>query len=142
MNEIEKKEIEEMARGLSDCVGYDDWSYGEYTVDCDYTAHKMFEKGYRNVKDKVVLTEEAHEIAMKIQYEVGFNFGCKKMQEKLAKASELKAETIKLAKQEMARDIKNKFRELLSQYCKKISRDFAFKILDETIEQCGVNIEE
>lgn len=45
------------------------------------------------------------------------------------------------ASKETAREIKNKFRELLSQYCEKMSRDFAFKILDETFKQLGVEVE-
>lgn len=50
-------------------------------------------------------------------------------------------EAIEQARKETAIKIKNKFRELLSQYCEKMSRGFAFKILDETCKQFGVEIE-
>ena len=157
-NEIEQKQIEEIAKVIAkrDC-----YLYGKCPKEPKHNckslnpelmlessknyitiARWLVEAHYRNCKNKVVLTEREHEIAMKNQYDVGFRFGYKKMQEELAKTSELKVETIKLAEQKMAKNIKNKFRELLSQYCEKMSRDFAFKILDETIEQCGVNIEE
>lgn len=158
LDEIEQKEIEQIAREIAkrDCYLYDKCPK-EHKHNCislnpaimlesskNYItiATWLYNANYRNCKDKVVLTEREHEIAMKNQYDVGFRFGYKKMQEELAKASELKAETIKLAKQEMAKDIKNKFKELLSQYCETMSRDFAFKILDKTIEQCEVSIEE
>lgn len=139
LDEIEQKEIEQIAKALDEIEAIM-WENAAY--DTPDMAKAFYNAGYRQVKDKIVLTEREHEIAMKNQYDVGFRFGCKKMQEELRQASELKAETIKLAKQEMAKDIKNKFKELLSQYCETMSRDFAFKILDKTIEQCEVSIEE
>lgn len=50
MTETEKKEIEEMARDLQDCIDYDEWAareYGETYVDYDSTALNMVKLGYR-----------------------------------------------------------------------------------------------
>ena len=61
MNEIEKKEIEEMARDLNSrcttsCYEHDCYTRcGTYIV-CEH----FYNKGYRNIKDKVVLDKEAY----------------------------------------------------------------------------------
>jgi hypothetical protein len=46
----EKKQIEEMAKDLQDCIDYDEWAareYGETYVDYDSTAFNMVKLGYR-----------------------------------------------------------------------------------------------
>ena len=128
MNEIEK-EIEELARELT---AYE-WKLCDRLpknkclltstihaqVSCDYCkiAEFLINIGYRQVKDKVVLSKEewktvcdnlsnAESQGRKINDIYG---QClienQILKEELRQASELKAETIKLAKQQTARDI-------------------------------------
>ena len=77
----EQKQIEEMAKDLDDCVSYDEWSareYGEYTVDCDYTAYKLFSKGYRKLTENaVILTEKELLDNLNYHYDKGYKKGCK-----------------------------------------------------------------
>lgn len=74
-NEVEQKEIEEMAKVLDEieAIMCENAAY-----DTPDMAKAFYNAGYRNVKDKVVLTERELEIAMKNQYDVGFRYGCKK----------------------------------------------------------------
>lgn len=64
----DKKQIEAMAKDLNQYISYDEWSareYGEYDVDCDYTAFKLVEQGWVKIdKDKevVISREEYNEI--------------------------------------------------------------------------------
>ena len=55
MNEIEKKEIEEMARFIDSC---ETRNYNECLKVAKYLVEKL---GYRNCKDKVVLTKEEYQ---------------------------------------------------------------------------------
>ena len=67
MNEIEKKEIEEMARVVSmNCGECDTCKFlGKATnkIDCIdfFAANELYEQGYRQCKDKVVLSREEYE---------------------------------------------------------------------------------
>jgi hypothetical protein len=124
MNEIENKQIEEMARDIEKYV-VRDWSKELYIG----SAEALYNAGYRQVKDKVVLDNEEWEVLhndyakslynarqderKKMQEENGqlrlenndLEAENNKLKEELRKASELKAETIRLAKQETAREI-------------------------------------
>ena len=103
MNEIENKEIEEMAKVIEGTFTYakkwypDKYEPFELNVYPDDIAGELYNAGYRNVKDKTVSRRE--------WYQIGYKDATREMQEELRQASELKAETIKLAKQETARKI-------------------------------------
>lgn len=112
MNEIEK-EIEEMARALKEEKLYALINKTSYIQ----SAKNLIEQGYRNCKDKVVLTREEY---ARLKYLEKYHITCedvseymelaqkeerKKMQEELKQASELKAETIRIAKMETAKEI-------------------------------------
>ena len=122
----DEKMIKEMAKCM--CSSYEsgkgcntcptNWCYA------DECATMAFCNGYRKLpKNSVVIPEKITEETSPEDII------------KIAKYNE------KIRK-ETAREIRNKFRELLSQYCEKMTRGFAFKILDETIKQCGVEVEE
>jgi len=54
--EIRQKEIWAIANELDDIIDYDEWSareYGETKVDTFGTAYRLYEAGYRKVKDSV-----------------------------------------------------------------------------------------
>lgn len=124
MNEIEK-EIKEMAKSIYESkVALDgtDLAFGLIGDDDHFhrIARYLYNAGYHNVKDKVVLTkEEYHEKQLKsmlysqMQEENGqlrlenndLEAENNKLKEELAKTSELKAETIKLTRKETAREI-------------------------------------
>ena len=106
------KEVEEMTKVLDEIEAIM-WENAAY--DTPDMAKSFYNAGYRNVKDKVVLSKE--ELIERYRQEHEW------------------------ASRETAREIKNKFRELLSQYCEKMSRGFAFKILDETFKQLCVEVE-
>lgn len=124
-----EKQIEEMARDIEKYV-VRDWSKELYIG----SAEALYNAGYRNVKDKVVLDKEEYEdlkeyknIAEQRKFNLDYanvelrrlavelnsveeanesaNKLLDKYREELRKASELKTETIKLAKQETAREI-------------------------------------
>ena len=51
-----QKEIWNIANELDDIIDYDEWSareYGETKVDTFGTAYRLYEKGYRKVKNEV-----------------------------------------------------------------------------------------
>lgn len=68
-----KKQIEEMTKDLEEYVSYDEWNareYGEYTVDCSYTAYKLIEQGWvKPDKDSVVLSREGYDILIAVENE-------------------------------------------------------------------------
>lgn len=120
MNEIEKQ-IEEMAREFCPIVCPNQCNHRCINVgNCQELIDaciKIRDLGYRNCKDKVVLSKEewktvcdnisnAESQGRKINDIYG---QClienQILKKELAKASELKTETIKLAKREVARDI-------------------------------------
>lgn len=102
MNEIEKKEIKEIAHMLCklNC---------KCCESCYHlrVATELYNAGYRNCKDKVVLSREEYarlrnlEINYEDTYENYREYAIEnnKLKEELRQASELKAETIKLTKQ-------------------------------------------
>ena len=55
------KQIEEMAKDLANCIDYDEWSareYGEYHIDFDFTANRLYEQGYCKIDEgSVVITK-------------------------------------------------------------------------------------
>lgn len=119
MNETE---IEEMAKVIKNTWLVDlegnTFCVNEFLdeVDIENVARELYEQDYRNCKDKVVFTEREHEIAMKNQYDVGFRFGCKKMQEENGQLrlenNDLEAENDKL-KEELAQVRKETAREIV-----------------------------
>ena len=85
-SEIDEKQIEEMAELISIQL----LDYEHSFRDCINAAEKLYKKNYRKIPEGariildnpnqqiVVLTEKEHEIAMRNQYDVGFNFGYEK----------------------------------------------------------------
>ena len=67
MNEIEQKEIEEMAKDLKNCLP-SDWFWLK-TVDADthLVAKHIYNAGYKNCRDKVVLDKEEYDYLKKIE---------------------------------------------------------------------------
>lgn len=122
----DEKMIEEMAKDLKNImikqhIGIRTALEDNYQT---HYAEAIVKAGYRKIpKNAVVLTKEEHKQWLKDCIESN-----KVVEERTRK--------------ETAKEIRNKFRELLSQYCEKMTRGFAFKILDETIKQCGVEVEE
>lgn len=133
----DEKQIEEMAIVCENCKTSCDKCFDEYEKTiwlneikkedradhCKAILHaqRLYKAGYRKpLENAVVLTKEEYQNDYSSQFNKGYSHGRK----------------------ETAREIRNKFRELLSQYCEKMTRGFAFKILDETIKQCGVEVEE
>lgn len=128
---IDEKMIKEMAKCM--CSSYEsgkgcntcptNWCYA------DECATNAFCNGYRKLpKNAIVLEKDEYETEQR-----AIKYWKKRAKMWRQAAHEIRKET--------AREIRNKFRELLSQYCEKMTRDFAFKILDETIKQCGVEVE-
>jgi hypothetical protein len=63
-NKDRERWVAEMTKDLNEHVSYDEWSareYGEYVVDCGYTAYKLVEQGWiKPDKDCVILTMEEY----------------------------------------------------------------------------------
>ena len=70
-----EKQIKELEKDLEEYVAYDEWSareYGEYTVDCSYTAYKLIEQGWiKSDKDSVVLSREEFSKALTDNFNMG-----------------------------------------------------------------------
>ena len=67
-----KEMIDEMAKCLQDPVCMS-------KLQAKTASIMLYGKGYRKIpEDAVVLTERQHEVVMRNQYDVGFNFGYKK----------------------------------------------------------------
>jgi hypothetical protein len=177
MNEIENKQIEEMARKIDyainnecklnnggtcgDCL-FD--NKGDWNCQSKMMASFLHGEGYRNVKDKVVLDKEEWEVLhndyakslynarqderKKMQEENGqlrlenndLEAENNKLKEELRKASELKAETIKLAKQETAREILAKIKEYAIK-CNALIWHVYTDDIEEIAEEYGVEVE-
>ena len=152
MNEIEKKQIEELARDIGIAFQLSG------TTRFGAVAEILVEQGYRNCKDKVVLSKEEH-IALINEFNAlqhKYNEICdryrlckdenetikqhavmtrKEMQEELRQASELNTENIKLEQQSTARDIINYVR-----YSFIHNRREFLKDLEELAKQYGVEV--
>ena len=119
----EQKQIEEMAKDLDDCVSYDEWSareYGEYTVDCDYTAYKLFSKGQRKLTENaVILTEKELLDNLNYHYYKGYKKGCK----------------------ETAREFYLSFIDELMRGCGDDKEFWVVKLINEKVKQFGVEVE-
>jgi hypothetical protein len=145
MNEIEQKQIEEMAKeiqkSVDGCANY--WA--------KLIATYLYEQGYRNCKDKVVLSKEELNTIQANFFDSGMEYTRKEMQAELRQASELKAETIKLAKQETAREfaekLKRNFYDTMPKYTSEDTYEYFCKVnymaqeIDEIAKQYGVGVE-
>ena len=124
MNDKEK-EINEMAKVMcgndcEECAKESANFYGQTLEEARNNkcllkncAKTLYERGYRNCKDKVVLSKEELNTIQANFFDGGMEYTRKEMQEELAKINKLNAENIKLAKQETARDIINEFAKML-----------------------------
>jgi hypothetical protein len=146
MNEIEK-EIEEMARIIKtaneiNCIRTcDNCEYYADDIKCISfgQAIALYNAGYRNIKDKVVLSKEEQERILNATEK-----RIKQLKKELKQASELKAETIRLTKQETARDII----EMLTPPCENCDENWhkgclclRAKIAEKIAKQYGVEVE-
>ena len=122
MNEIEKKEIEEMAKDSGGC-DYPHrpcekcWCKEEQECSAYSYATSFYKRGYRNCKDKVVLSKE-----------------------ELDKINELNAKNIKLEQEATARDI---FNALGFITYRKQGKAYIFDVkeLRELAKEYGVEVE-
>ena len=135
-NKDRERLIDEMTKDLDEYVSYDEWSareYGEYNVDCDYTAHKLIEQGWiKPNKDCIILSREGYDILISVENE-----------------------RIKQARNEMVKKIFKKVREMLRD-CDTVYEDDGYHIspdvgylmedvdngLNEIEKQLGIDIKE
>ena len=130
-----EKQIEEMAKDLNEYVSYDEWSareYGEYSVDCDYTAHKLIEQGWiKPNKDSVVLLKTKYEMLVACSsYEGVIN----KLKDEYIKGSNETAE--KIFKELKSKNQYEYFSYDDDKYC--VSSD----AIEELAKQFGVELEQ
>ncbi len=169
-----------MAKDIYDIMP--DLSYGSYDIFGCYKrmAERHYEQGYRNCKDKVVLSKEEYARLRNLEinyedtyknyreyaiennklkeelndykqryesaekrYEQLVQSSCealakkgKEMQEEIAKASKLKSKTIRLAKQERAREI---FTKIFALHGNRA--DIMYFEIEELAKQYGVEVE-
>lgn len=156
MNEIENKQIEELARDIYEQKSCDT----SFEGNCEILAYDLVTLGYKNCKDKVVLSKEEWEVLhndyakslynarqderKKMQEENGqlrlenndLEAENDKLKEELRQASELNTENIKLEQQSTARDIINYVR-----YSFIHNRREFLKDLEELAKEYGVEVE-
>lgn len=151
MNEIEKKEIEEMARVMAKCEKTCDECFAEYeklftqsiqdrSKHCQAIEYctTLYNAGYRNVKDKVVLTEEEYQNDFSNQFNKGYERGSKetareifeKIKEKLKDCPEVIEESY---------DLQNDVEYFLD--IEGYNKEFTNEIIEDLAKEYGVEVE-
>ena len=151
MNENKQKEIEEMARVIKEaneisCIRTcDNCEYYEDDIKCISfgQAIALHNAGYRNCKDKVVLTEEEYAELKQAKTLLELREETIKYLEdaniRYAKALELKVN--EKERQETAREIIAKVKEKMKKVDGAIALNYAIAVIEELAKQYGVEVE-